>query len=173
MIIGGSASGKSEFAERYVCSLDGSRIYIAAMEPFGEEAMARIERHHQMRRYRGFETIERYTDLKNTEVPYGANILLEDLGNLTANEMYSEKGEGSGAVLDGIHALLAVCSHLTVVTNEVFSGGCDYEGDTLNYMLELARLNRKLAAEADRVCEIVCGLPVWLKDEQTHTVTAE
>lgn len=38
LVIGGSASGKSEYAERLVLSLGGSRrrIYIAAMEPFGD-----------------------------------------------------------------------------------------------------------------------------------------
>ena len=46
---------------------------------------------------------------------------------------------------------------------EVFSGGADYEGDTLSYLRALAGINRALAARADRVAEVVCGLPNWLK----------
>ena len=38
LVIGGSASGKSEYAEQHVMSLNGARIYIATMEPFGKEA---------------------------------------------------------------------------------------------------------------------------------------
>ena len=53
LVIGGSASGKSEYAERHVLSLStpektspqfGNRIYIATMQPFGEDARARIAR---------------------------------------------------------------------------------------------------------------------------------
>ena len=165
LIIGGSASGKGEAAERHVCRMDGKRIYIAAMEPFGAEAKERIEKHHKMRENRGFETMERYTGLKNAEVPPDSNILLEDLGNLTANEMYSESGNGPQAVLDGIDALLSKCRHLTVVTNEVFSGGSLYAGDTLRYLQELARINILLAEKADLVCEVVCGECIRLKGE--------
>ena len=58
------------------------------------------------------------------------------------------------------------CANLTVVTNEVFSGGSDYEGDTLHFLRELAALNRELAARADRVVELVCGLEHVLKGER-------
>ena len=162
LILGGSASGKSEYAEVHVLGLEGPRIYIATMEPFGPEAGARIARHHAMRRDRGFETVERYRDLGTTPLPPGANVLLEDLGNLTANEMFHPAGDVE-SILPGVERLLARCRHLTIVTNEVFSGGQDYEGDTLRYLRELARINRSLAGRADRVVEVVCGLPNVLK----------
>ncbi|MEE1041956.1 MAG: bifunctional adenosylcobinamide kinase/adenosylcobinamide-phosphate guanylyltransferase, partial [Lachnospiraceae bacterium] len=91
LVIGGSASGKSEYAEQHVLSLStpektspqsGNRIYIATMQPFGEDARARIARHHALRRDRGFVTIERYTDLSGLKVPEGSSVLLEDMGNL-------------------------------------------------------------------------------------------
>ena len=163
LVIGGAASGKSEFAEAHVLSLSGRRIYLATMEPFGAEDRARVEKHRQMRADKGFETVERYTDLRGLEVLPDANILLECLGNLTANELYSLWGGGADAVLAGMDHLLARSAHLTVVTNEVCSGGMDYVGDTLTYMRELARINRTLAARADRVVEVVCGLPNVLK----------
>ena len=164
LVIGGSASGKSEFAEQLTQSLDGPRLYIATMEPFGEEAQARIARHRTARRERGFETIENYVNLSSLEIPEGANALLEDLGNLAANELFRPDGN-IGRVVPGIEHLLALCRHLTVVTNEVFSGGKDYEGETLRYLRELAQINRALAAKADRVVEVVCGLPNLLKGE--------
>ena len=94
LVIGGSASGKSEYAERFVLSLDGSgpRIYIATMEPFGSEAQARIARHHAMRRGRGFETLECYQNIGSISVPLNSNVLLEDLGNLVANELFGGGG---------------------------------------------------------------------------------
>ena len=67
------------------------------------------------------------------------------------------------AVRKGLRALLERCGNLTVVTNEIFSDGVEYEGETLAYLRNLARLNRDLAGEADLVVEIVCGMPNVLK----------
>ena len=185
LVIGGSASGKSDYAERHVLSLkgDGPRIYIAAMEPFGEEAQVRIARHHAMRRDRGFETIECYRNIGDVCLPEKSKVLLEDLGNLTANELFGADlpqadaygnlntehiaADLSDRIAAGIERLLTKCSHLTIVTNEVFSGGKEYEGETLTYLRVLAALNRKLAARADLVVEVVCGLPEILKSTET------
>ena len=161
LIIGGAASGKSKFAEEHVRKLPGRRIYLATMEPAG--AADRIARHRRQREGKEFETVERYVNLSDLCLPPHSNVLLECLGNLTANELYSPRGGGAQAVLDGVEHLLEGCAHLTVVTNEVCSGGRDYVGDTLTYMKELARANRILAARADCVVEVVCGLPNVLK----------
>lgn len=163
LVIGGSASGKSEYAERHVTALGGRRIYLATMEPFGEEAHARIEKHRAMRRDRGFETVERYTGLEALQLPAGSNVLLEDLGNLVANELFSENGGGADAVRKGIDAILAQGVHLTVVTNDVFSGGRNYSAETVQYMKELAGIGRYLAGKADLVAEVFCGIPDLLK----------
>ena len=165
LIIGGSASGKSAYAEALVSRLDGKPIYLATMEPYGEEAQTRIERHRAQRRDRGFETLECPADLASLTLPPQANVLLEDLGNLLANEMFSPTGGGAERAMQGLEALRRSCAHLTIVSNEVFSGGDRYEGETLRYLWELARLNRQLAAEADLVVELVCGLPNLLKGE--------
>ena len=163
IVIGGAASGKSEFAEELVQTLPGQRVYVATMEPYDGECMARIEKHRRQRAGKGFLTLERYRDLGGLEVPAGANVLLECMSNLLANELYSPQGGGSAAVLGGVERLSQRCAHLTIVTNEVFSGGCDYEGDTLRYLRELGAVNRALAARADRVVEVVCGCPNVLK----------
>ena len=85
------------------------------------------------------------------------------MSNLAANELYDSEGGGAESILRGAGALLARCAHLTVVTNDVFSGGAAYGGDTLRYLRELARINRALAERADTVIEVVCGLPNVLK----------
>lgn len=163
IVIGGAASGKSEFAEALVQTLPGQRVYVATMEPYDGECLARIEKHRRQRAGKGFLTLERYRDLGGLEVPAGANVLLECMSNLLANELYSPQGGGSAAVLGGVERLSQRCAHLTIVANEVFSGGCDYEGDTLRYLRELGAVNRALAAQADRVVEVVCGCPNVLK----------
>ena len=49
------------------------------------------------------------------------------------------------------------------MSNEVFSGGVDYVGDTGQYLRALAQVNNAFAARADNVCRVVCGLPVYYK----------
>lgn len=163
LVIGGAASGKSEFAEELVLTLPGQRVYVATMEPYDGECLARIEKHRRQRAGKGFLTLERCRNLGGLEVPAGANVLLECMSNLLANELYSHQGGGSAAVLEGVERLCGQCAHLTIVTNEVFSGGKDYEGDTLRYLQELGAVNCALAVRADRVVEVVCGCPNVLK----------
>ncbi|MDO4357227.1 MAG: bifunctional adenosylcobinamide kinase/adenosylcobinamide-phosphate guanylyltransferase [Clostridia bacterium] len=168
LVIGGAASGKSEFAEEWAKSLSGPRLYVATMQPFDDECRARIARHRAQRAGKGFDTLECYTALADAAkaVAIGSNVLLECMSNLVANELYSPDGCGADAAIAGVAALLPRCANLTVVTNEVFSGGADYAGDTLFYLRELARVNRELARRADAVAEIVCGQVNILKGRE-------
>ena len=163
IIIGGSGSGKSAFAERLAADLPGTRIYLATMAAGDPESLERIARHRQQRRGLGFETLERPLDLEGAELPADANVLLEDLSNLLANEMFHSHGGGFPAVRTGVEHVASFARHLTIVTNEIFSDGERYEGDTLRYQEQLAELNRELAEKADLVVEVVCGLPNVLK----------
>ena len=153
LVIGGAASGKSEYAEAHVETLPGRRLYIATMEPWDEECRARIARHQAARAHKRFTTVECYRNLSQLTVPPDSNVLLECLGNLVANERYGRQGGGVAQAVAGVAHLLRQCRHVTVVTNEVFS---------ISYIRDLAWANRTLARRADRVVELVCGLPcVW------------
>ena len=165
LVIGGAGSGKSAFAEAFVCRLQGKRIYLATMLPHDGESHVRIKKHRVQRTGKGFETLERGLDLAGAEIPAGANVLLEDLSNLLANELYEPAGGGTEAAYRALARLIESCENLTIVTNEVFSGGADYGEESLRYMRALAGLNRQLAARADLAVEVVCGLPNILKGE--------
>lgn len=164
LVTGGSGSGKSEFAENTAVKMGGSLTYIAAMKPYDDECIRRIERHRAMREGKGFNTIECYTGIKNLNIRGTA--LLECMSNLTANEMYSENGSGDRAVdeiLSGVEHLAACCDNLIIVTNEIASDGIDYDGDTKTYMRNLGRINCEIAKNADVVYEVACGVPFRLK----------
>ena len=165
LVIGGSGSGKSVYAERLAASFPGKKVYLATMEPFDDECRARIRRHRDQRKTISFETVECYTNLAGADIPAGACVLLEDLSNLLANEMFSPEGGGIGQVRRGLAAVEAACGHLIVVTNEVFSGGDRYEGETVQFMKNLAVLNRELAARAQSAVEVVSTIPVELQKE--------
>ena len=47
--------------------------------------------------------------------------------------------------------------------NEVFSGGAEYADETDLYLKALAQIQNGIAARADHVCRVVCGIPVYYK----------
>jgi adenosylcobinamide kinase/adenosylcobinamide-phosphate guanylyltransferase len=166
LVIGGAACGKSEYAEALAVRLPVPRFYVATMMPFGPEELQRIEKHRAQRAEKGFYTMERYTDLAGITLPERGTVLLECLGNLIANELFSDSGareDTYGAVLRGIEALEAQCADLVVVTNDVHSDGCSYDAETLNYIETLGAVNKALAARFECVTELVCGIPLLLK----------
>lgn len=169
LVIGGAASGKSEYAEGLVlASPPFPRYYIATMEPLDGEGLQRVEKHRKMRADKQFETVECYTNLSSVRLPERGTVLLECIGNLAANELYSPRGSGNRAdaltaIVDGVDALLSQCRDLVVVSNEVFTGGERYAEGTEDYLRLVAEVNRGLARKADRVCEIICGLPQFYK----------
>ncbi|NCB91049.1 MAG: bifunctional adenosylcobinamide kinase/adenosylcobinamide-phosphate guanylyltransferase [Clostridia bacterium] len=167
LITGGSGSGKSAFAESCILDFQGkNRIYIATMFPFDEESHVRIQRHRKMRKEKSFSTIECYTGIVKLEISPDADILLECMSNLTANEMYQENGAKDQCVpqiLAGIDHLITQARNLVVVTNEVFSDGRHYEEETEKYLYNLGRINCEMSKMADRVTEVVYGIPVRLK----------
>ena len=165
LVIGGAGSGKSAFAESLCCSLPGRRVYLATMQAGDRESVGRIARHREMRAGKGFTTIERGLDLAGVELPPDANVLLEDLSNLLANEVFDPRGGGADAVRRGLDHLIENARNLTIVTNEIFLDGDGFAPETLQYMRDLADLNRALAARADFAAEIVCSLPNLLKGE--------
>lgn len=173
LVIGGAASGKSEFAEGLVLDAGNlPRYYIATMQPFDGECRARIRRHREMRAKKQFTTVECFVNLEQVTLPQKGVVLLECMSNLAANELYSPDGAGDAAVESiqrGIRRLKSQCQELVIVSNEVFSGGSNYEGDTLRYLRVLAEVNRMLAKEADTVYEVVCGVPVCHKGEGRTT----
>ncbi len=169
LVIGGAASGKSEYAESLVLKTALPRYYLATMQVWDAECAARVEKHRKMRAAKQFETVECPLHLDAVRLPARGTALLEDLGNLAANELYDPTGAGenaAAAILRGLDLLAAQCEHLIVVSNEVFSGGADYEGDTDRYLRALAQVNNAFAARADNVVRVVCGVPVFYKGEK-------
>ena len=193
LVTGGSGSGKSAFAEEYLMCLSTqaeTKYYIATMQPFGEESLAKIRRHQRLRAGKGFTTIEQSRDLTKAaqriakpsnqfqeeavtinrpenSVPFIRDTaLLECMSNLAANEMFEEKGAGEKtveAVLEGIKKLRSQVRHLVIVTNEIFSEAASYEGDTIRYQEYLGIINQNIGKMADEVVEVVYGIPIWHK----------
>lgn len=150
LVISGSGSGKSAYAEQMAVKAagNGSLYYVATMQVYDEEGKKKVERHQKMREGKGFLTIEQPRRLKEAakkvatekvatekvsagkvaagkvaaeRVPAGKIVLLECMSNLVANEMFSE--ENLSAVMD--EAKIKQLSHEIISGVTALQDSCD------------------------------------------------
>ena len=190
LITGGSGSGKSAYAEKYICHVSNEKgckekYYIATMQVFDDEGQQKIDRHRRLRAGKGFITIEQPRDIQNavsklqseSSLKTGRSALLECMSNLVANEFFSDKLQSIAVwerketvvhqVMRGVERLAKSCGEVIIVTNELFSDGIDYDEGTREYLSVLGKINQEIAARADRVIEVVAGIPVVWKGAES------
>ena len=195
LVIGGSGSGKSAYAEQMAVKAagNGSLYYVATMQVYDEEGKKKVERHQKMRAGKGFLTIEQPRRLKEAakkvatekvaagkvaaeRVPAGKIVLLECMSNLVANEMFSEENlsavmdeakikQLSHEIISGVTALQDSCDILIIVTNQIFEDGIRYDASTMAYIRLLGDVNRQIAEQAEQVIEVVAGIPIFIKKD--------
>ena len=205
LITGGSGSGKSAYAEKYICHASNEKgcrekYYIATMQVFDDEGQRKIDRHRRLRAGKGFITIEQPRDIKKAVeklqsenyLKTGRSALLECMSNLVANEMFppvdasgiqaaevekealdapknmkdyetAQISHVSKKVLKEVSILSENVADLVIVTNNVFEDGVCYDESTMNYIKAMGIVNKGLAAMAERVVEVVAGIPVAIK----------
>lgn len=190
LVIGGSGSGKSAYAESLLYSCEGIRYYIATMQIYDAEGEKKVERHRKLRAGKGFLTIESPMNVGKIQFVCAGepgqaqyrqeaerkgqcssekkSALLECMSNLTANEMFTKDGMKSEdevveKIVSEIQTLSQKLDNLVIVTNNVFEDGVIYDAGTMEYLRALGRINAALARLADRVAEVVVGIPVELK----------
>lgn len=192
LVTGGSGSGKSAYAEDVAVSAEGTeKYYIATMQIYDAEGERKVERHRKLRAGKGFTTVESprnvgqvvfptFTETKKVckdcqepehirKKPGQKTALLECMSNLVANEMFSTDGMREEdavvtKVVQDMELLATKLDHLVIVTNNVFEDGLPYDEGTMAYLRALGRINAVLAKRADRVMEVVVGIPVILKE---------
>lgn len=168
-VSGGVRSGKSALGERLIAQYaQGRKIYLATSEVCDEEMERRVARHREDRAGKGFATVEKSRDIGSVaaQMEIGDAVLLDCLGTLAANEMFS----GGLAEFDEVYKNAMACriigdiikisnavSVLVVISNEVFSDGSEYEKETEDYIDVLGMLHCRLAAAADTAVECACG----------------
>jgi len=90
-------------------------------------------------------------------------VLLEDLPNLVANEMFSSHAHSTAGIAEQILDLARISESLICVTGILTADGRIYDESTMGYLKELALIERTLTAQADRVIEVACGRGSELK----------
>lgn len=166
-VIGGASCGKSQFAEKVACGSTAlNRIYVATMQDQSPESKKRIDKHCAARAEKRFVTLEMPLNLSGARILPDSVVLVECITNLVANEMFSPGGAGVDtvqAVLRGVGVLRTQAKDIVIVSGNVFEDGIEHDPLTQRYANLLGIINRELAARADAVVEVVCGIPLYLK----------
>lgn len=170
LVQGRNKSGKSVYAEGLTARLaqqaGGELVYLATMIPNGdgEEGAGCVARHRAQRAGYGFTTVEQPFRAADAHLPGDATVLLEDVSNLLANDLFAEGGTGGAAdIVADVLALAARCQNLIAVSISGLEPGLEFDEPTNGYIRGLNAANEKLFEAADVVVEMRQREPHLLK----------
>ena len=165
LILGGAASGKSEWAENLAESLSSSITYLATGQAFDEETKKRVKI-HQSRRDARWKTVEEPLDPGRvlTELSASDVVLIDCATMWLTNLMMADRNvdEAPETLCQG----LASCkARWIIVSNEVGQGIVPQNALARSFRNAQGRLNIALAKQADTVVQVIAGLPQVLKGQ--------
>jgi adenosylcobinamide kinase/adenosylcobinamide-phosphate guanylyltransferase len=173
LVTGGCRSGKSAFAQRLAESLPGPRTYVATCPVTDEEMRRRIEKHRAARAAGDWTTLEQPLDLERAILQAaGSPVVLVDCLTLWVSNLMHEAEQAGKTVSEEdvvrrCRSVLAACGrgggNVLFVTNEVGMGIVPDNALARRYRDLAGRCNQTIAAAADAVVLMSCGIPLFLK----------
>lgn len=163
LVLGGAASGKSDFAEQLVIRDGRAKIYLATGQAHDSEMTAKIIK-HQNSRGNGWYTIETPLDVVAplAKVTRKDVVLLDCATLWLTNHLLAH--ENLETAQNGLLTALEACdASVVIVSNEVGAGIVPDNTLARQFMNAQGRLNRALAAQAQSVVTVIAGLPLVLK----------
>lgn len=162
-VLGGAASGKSQWAENLLLTSGLEPVYIATSRVFDDEIKSKIYL-HEMRRGSLWKTVEADLDLKPalSGVAPTQAVLVDCATMWLSNHMMDGTDiETAQAALLG--ALAESAAPVVIVSNEVGHGIVPDNALARTFREAQGRLNIALAAQAELAVLVVAGLPQVLK----------
>ncbi|QPM88875.1 bifunctional adenosylcobinamide kinase/adenosylcobinamide-phosphate guanylyltransferase [Pseudooceanicola algae] len=160
LVLGGAASGKSEFAEDLVCRLGPERLYLASAEARDAEMRDKINI-HAARRGAGWQVVEAPLDPSHTLTT--DKPVLFDCATMWLSNHLSAGSDLETAQAALLSALADCPGPVVTVSNEVGNGIVPDNALARAFREAQGRLNIALARQADCVVQVVAGLPNVLK----------
>lgn len=164
LVLGGTRSGKSSFAQSLAEESGKRLVYIATAEALDEEMSDRIARHKQDRGSR-WTTVEEPLDIAAVITAHSnqeTTLLIDCLTIWLSNVMLA--GQDVATAVDGLaQALSRASASMILVSNEVGSGIVPESTLGRQFRDEAGWMNQRIAAAADDVALVTAGLPLWLK----------
>lgn len=162
-ILGGAASGKSEWAENFILDNGLDAIYLATGKIEDAETFSKVEV-HKSRRDARWHTIEEPMDLTVPLADLKADtpVLIDCATMWLCNQMMA-KTDLAAATTTLVKALQGCPAPWVIVSNEVGHGIVPDNKLARQFREAQGRLNIALAREADLAVMVVAGLPQVLK----------
>jgi adenosylcobinamide kinase/adenosylcobinamide-phosphate guanylyltransferase len=161
LITGGVRSGKSAKALSLAAPYR-EKLFVATAQALDDEMRARIDR-HRAERGETWKTVEEPLDLARAmQVDPGA-VAVVDCMTLWLSNAMSANIDIEGALDDFLTAARRRRAPVIVVTNEVGTGIVPVHESARRFRDLAGLTNQRVAAAADDVWLIVCGLGIQLK----------
>lgn len=159
LVLGGAASGKSQWAENLILNSGLNPIYLATSRIWDDEMQSKVDL-HKARRGPEWVTVDAADGVSNglADADMGQAILLDCATMWLTNLMMDEADltKAQAALLDD----LARCAApVVVVSNEVGQGIVPENALARRFREAQGRLNIALGAQADTVWHVLAGLP--------------
>lgn len=162
-ILGGAASGKSEWAENYISASGLQLIYFATGRVEDDEVSARVKV-HKARRDERWQTIEEPLELGPPLAGLAPDTpVLIDCATMWLSNQMMQEADLQAATQRFVQALGACRAPWVIVSNEVGHGIVPDNRLARRFREAQGRLNIALAREADVAVLVVAGLPQILK----------
>ena len=188
MVVGGSRSGKSAFAEKIACRLEqeqaGSVTYVATGTIWDHEFAKRVEK-HKNRRPINWGLIEEPCNLHDAIADGKTQgiFLVDGIGTWVANLMYSispkdehqlQKNQNftwdrkhEGKFTEYLKLFIDACNNfegiIIIVADEVGMDVVPYYKEARIFRDLNGMANQQLANHAEEVYLVVCGIPLKIK----------
>ena len=173
LITGGSRSGKSGYAQQIAESYPAPRVFIATCRVCDREMEERVKKHRDARNPAHWRVIEEPLDLAGAlRSAEGSKVMLIDCLTIWINNLLHEaRKSGDTPTADKVAAecrnVLDVCRLMNgaviFVTGEVGMGIVPDNPLARLYRDCVGACNQMIAAAADAVTLVNCGLPLTLK----------
>ena len=124
----------------------------------------RIEKHKKQRSGLRFTTLELPYSLNEEIIEPDSAVLLEDVSNLLANNIF-DKNKNADEVFDDILTFLKKCKVLVAVTISGLENQ-GYDTDTVMYINSINEINQKLHNEALVAIKMMNGKPIYEKGDE-------
>ena len=164
LITGGARSGKSSYAEKLALSLSPNPVYMATARVWDEEFRQRVIRHQEARGPE-WTNLEEEKELSRHDVS-GRVVLIDCFTLWCTNFFFDLQGHVDSslkAVKEEFNRFTAQDATFIFVTNEIGLGGTS-ENELQRKFTDLQGwMNQYIAAQADEVIMMVCGIPLKIK----------
>ncbi|MFA5094238.1 MAG: bifunctional adenosylcobinamide kinase/adenosylcobinamide-phosphate guanylyltransferase [Candidatus Omnitrophota bacterium] len=167
LLTGGVRSGKSRYAQSIAANTGNKVFYIATAEALDPEMRKRIKTHRRSRP-RNWSVVEEPLSVSKAvkRLPQGRKTVIIDCITMLISNLIRE-GLGDPAICSEIRRIMSLLrgnsAFSVIVTNEVGLGIVPDNPLGRRFRDTQGIVNSIIAKEADKVCLLVSGIPLYIK----------